>query len=102
MYRLPVVFAALSVLLAAGCSSISEYDTLWSWRAEVLSLPELSPLGSVDGLEDGVAVLPLSGGIFLVSSLEGDVFRCSAGERAVLDSSQLSGALSGGCGEMAA
>jgi hypothetical protein len=92
----------LALSLLAGCSSIAEYDSLWSWRAEVVSLPDLSPLGSVAGLEEGVAVLPIPGGIFLVSSLEGGVYRCSAGEMAVLDTWQLSDAPSGGCRGMAA
>jgi len=97
-----VLAAALLCWLLLGCTGITEYEGLWSWRAEVLSLPGLAPAGSVSGFSDGVAVLALDESVFLVSSLEGLVHRCSAGQAEVMDSWQLSDAVSGGCRGMVA
>ncbi len=102
MARILRVLAALLPAVLSCCADITEYDALWVWRAEVLSLPDLAPLGTIPGLEGGRQVLSLGESVFLVSSLEGVVYRCSAAEQAVMDTWRLSDALSGGCGDMVA
>ncbi|MFO7950309.1 MAG: hypothetical protein R6U36_08065 [Candidatus Fermentibacteraceae bacterium] len=100
--RLLGILAAVLAATLAGCMDITEYGALWSWRVEVLAIPDLSVLGAVSGVEGGQEVLPLGEAVFLVSSLEGVVYRCSAGEMAVMDTWRLSDALSGGCSDMVA
>lgn len=96
----PIHLCVFILLGMAGCQGITEYDGLWSHRVDVLSLPEMEPLGHVEGIEDGVDLLPVGGPAFLVSGLGGEVYYCSAAELQVIDTWELSDPASGGCGQM--
>ena len=71
--------------LLAGCLGIEEYETLWDYRAEVLSLPGLHSMGSISGIEEGSALLALKGTALLVSSREGTVYRAGTESMEILN-----------------